>query len=113
MMPGGEYPAELVQVARRVVWYDDPEQALSDLTTFRAHLRVYGSAAGLAVVAAFIPELELRRVLEQPAAGVFTEEAWRRWHEHFWKVEARSAKPHSTSYKRSAVNRRVVGSNPT
>ncbi len=40
MMPSGEYPAELVQVARRVVWYDDPQQTLSDLPTFLAHVMV-------------------------------------------------------------------------
>ncbi len=70
-------------MARRVVWYDDPEQTLSDLPTFLAHSMVFGSPADLAVIMAHVPELELRRVLEQPPAGVFTEEAWRRWHEHF------------------------------
>jgi len=82
-MRGAEFPAELVQVARRVVWFDDPEQTLSDLPTFLAHVMVYGSEADLAVVAVYVPELELRKVLEQAPAGVFTEEAWRRWHEHF------------------------------
>jgi hypothetical protein len=83
VMLGAEFPEELVQVARRVVWYDDPEQTLSDLPTFLAHLMVYGSPADLKIVAAYVPELQLRRVLEQAPAGVFTDEAWRRWHEHF------------------------------
>ncbi len=83
MMPGGEYPAELVRVARRVVWYDDPEQALSDLPTFLAHTMAYSSPADLKIVAAYVPELEFQKVLERPPAGVFTEESWRRWHEHF------------------------------
>ena len=45
MMPGGEYPAELVQAARRAVWYDDPEQTSPDLPTFLAHLMAYDSPA--------------------------------------------------------------------
>src|SRR6185437_13777887 len=32
------YPAELLQVARKVVWYDAPKRTLQDLPTFRAHL---------------------------------------------------------------------------
>jgi hypothetical protein len=83
MMPRGGYPAELLQVARRVVWYDDPEQTLSDLSTFLAHLMAYGSRNDLKIVAAYVPEFEFQRALEKPPAGVFTEESWRRWHEHF------------------------------
>lgn len=32
------YPAELVRVARTVVWYDSPENALADLTTLLTQL---------------------------------------------------------------------------
>jgi hypothetical protein len=39
------YPAELLRVARKVVWYDKPEQTLADLKTFLSHLMVYGSSA--------------------------------------------------------------------
>jgi hypothetical protein len=39
------YPADLLRVARKVVWYDKPEETLADLMTFLAHLMVYGSAA--------------------------------------------------------------------
>ena len=39
------YPAELLRVARKVVWYDTPEQTLADLKTFLSHLMVYGSSA--------------------------------------------------------------------
>ncbi len=43
------YPAELLGVARKVVWYDKPEQTLADLKTFLSHLMVYGSSADVAV----------------------------------------------------------------
>jgi hypothetical protein len=41
------YPAELLRVARKVVWYDKPEQTLADLNTFLSHSMVYGSSADL------------------------------------------------------------------
>jgi hypothetical protein len=77
------YPEELLRVAKKVVWYDGPEQTLGDLKTFLAHVMVYGSPADVAVVERYVPEEELRRVLENAPAGMFTQEAWKRWHERF------------------------------
>ena len=39
------YPPELIRVARKVVWYDRPEDTLADLPTFLVHVMVYGSTA--------------------------------------------------------------------
>jgi len=80
------YAEELLRVAKKVVWYDRPEQTLEDLKTFLAHLMVYGSAGDLAVVERYVPEDEFRRVLEDAPAGVFTPEAWKQWHERFGMV---------------------------
>ena len=77
------YPADLLRIARKVVWYDAPEQTLGDLKTFLAHLMVYGSPADVTTVRRFVSEEEFRKVLEEAPAGVFTAEAWHRWHEHF------------------------------
>jgi hypothetical protein len=77
------YPAELIRVARKVVWYDRPEQTLNDLTTFLAHVMVYGSAADVAVVDRFVPAEEFRKALANAPAGLFTPDLWRRWHERF------------------------------
>ena len=75
------YPADLLRVARKVVWYDSPEQTLADLMTFLAHLMVYGSAADVLVAERYVPAEEFRRILEDAPAGVFTQEAWEKWHE--------------------------------
>jgi hypothetical protein len=77
------YPAELVRIARKVVWYDVPEQTLADLPTFLAHLMVYGSPADVAVVERYVPEEDFRKVLEDAPAGVFTQDAWTHWHRRF------------------------------
>lgn len=77
------YAEELLKVAKKVVWYDRPEQTLGDLKTFLTHLMVYGALADVAVVERYVPEGEFRRVLEGAPAGVFTAEAWKRWHERF------------------------------
>ena len=77
------YPAELIRVARKVLWYETPEESLADLSTFLTHVMVYGSSADLAVVERYVPSEEFRSVLENAPAGVFTMECWRQWHERF------------------------------
>jgi len=74
-------PPELLRIARKVVWYDAPEQTLRDVKNFLAHLMVYGSPADIAVAERYIPEDEFRKVLQDAPAGIFTLDAWRRWHE--------------------------------
>jgi len=75
------YPAELIRVARKVVWYDSPEQTLADLPTFLTHVMVYGSSADVTVVERYVPFEEFRKVLENAPAGVFPKDVWQRWHE--------------------------------
>lgn len=82
------YPAELLRIARKVVWFDPPEETLRDLKNFLAHLMVYGSPAEVAVVERYIMEDEFRKVLEDAPAGVFTTEAWQRWHERLGMTPA-------------------------
>jgi hypothetical protein len=77
------YPFELVRIARKVVWYDAPELTLADLKTFLAHLMVYGSPVDIEMVQQYIPIEEFRKMLEDAPAGVFTSEAWARWHRRF------------------------------
>ena len=83
MMLATPYPVELPRVAKKVVWYDRPDEALADLPEFLAHVMSYGSAADVETVERFVPAEEFRNVLRSAPAGVFTEEAWRRWHERF------------------------------
>ena len=66
------FPADLLRIARKVVWYDQPEQTLANLDTFLAHLMVYGSSADVAVTSQYVPAEEFRRVLENAPAGLFT-----------------------------------------
>jgi hypothetical protein len=77
------YPPDLISVAKKVVWYDNPDNTLADLPTFLSHVMVYGSPADVAVVERFVPEEEFRKVLENAPAGVFSKDAWTRWHQRF------------------------------
>ena len=71
MIRSAPFPVELVQMARKVVWYDRPELTLADLPMFLAHLMVYGSMSDVAIVERHVPEEEFRRALENAPAGIF------------------------------------------
>ena len=75
------FPADLLRIARKVVWYDQLEQTFADLDTFLAHLMVYGSSADVTVTSQYVAAEEFQRVLENAPAGLFTKEAWQKWHE--------------------------------
>ena len=77
------YSPELMRIACKVVWYDAPDRTLAHLPTFLAHLMVYGSAADVAAAERYIPEEEFRRALQNAPAGVFTRDAWTKWHVRF------------------------------
>jgi hypothetical protein len=77
------YPAELLQIARKVVWYDSPEQTLREVNTSLVHLMVYGSPEDVAVAERHISQEEFRKALESAPAGVFADEAWIRWQKSF------------------------------
>jgi hypothetical protein len=83
MILAAPYPVELLRVAKKVVWYDRPEDALADLPAFLVQVMVYGSAADVETVERVVPAEEFRMVLQSAPAGVFTEDAWQRWHERF------------------------------
>ena len=57
------YPADLLLVARKVVWYEQPEETLADLMTFLAHLMVYGSSADVSVAERYVPAGEFHEHL--------------------------------------------------
>ena len=75
------YPPELLRVARKVVWYDAAERTLDDIPNFVAHLMVYGSPADVEVVEKYMSREEFRKALGNAPAGIFTQDAWIRWHE--------------------------------
>ena len=70
---------ELLQVARRVVWFKSPEAALADPIHFLAHVMTYGTADDLAAVSGVIGRDDLCEVLDNAPPGVFDPRSWAYW----------------------------------
>lgn len=64
MKPLSETP-ELLRVARRVIWFDAPDEALADPVRFLAHVMVFGTVEDLRVLRGIVGNDDYREALEQ------------------------------------------------
>lgn len=71
--------AALLAVARRVVWFKEPAEALADPVHFLAHVMTYGTVEDLRALQDVIGLEELREVLEHAPPGVFDPRSWAYW----------------------------------
>lgn len=70
---------ELLAVARRVVWFKSPEEALEDPIEFLTYLMTYTSVADLLIVSEYLSHDDFRQALEHAPAGVFDAPSWSYW----------------------------------
>jgi hypothetical protein len=78
----------LLNVARRVVWFQEPEETLSDPVQFLAHLMTYGTIEDLAAVDGMVGPEEFAEALRRAPRGVFDGRSWAYWHLRFGEQPA-------------------------
>jgi hypothetical protein len=66
----------LLNVARRVVWFKKPEEALADPVHFLAHVMTYGTVEDLKALKG---KDEFREALEKAPPGIFDARSWVYW----------------------------------
>jgi hypothetical protein len=71
--------AELLRVASRVVWFEEPSRALADPLQFLAYGMVFGMVEDLAALRGIVGRDEYREVLEHAPPGVFDARSWAYW----------------------------------
>ena len=70
---------ELLRVARRVVWFEEPARALTDPVQFLTHVMVFGTVEDVAALRGIIGKEDYRKVLEQAPPGIFDPRSWAYW----------------------------------
>lgn len=78
MKPLQATPA-LLQVARRVMWFEEPERALADPVQFLAHVMVFGGVEDLKALRGIASKDDYREVLERASPGIFDARSWAYW----------------------------------
>ena len=82
------YPEDLLAVARRVVWFKPPAEALEGQAEFLAHLMTYGDVEDLRVARRHFTEDDFRSVLDSPPPGIFDGRSWAYWNTVYGRVPA-------------------------
>ena len=70
---------ELEALARRVVWFKAPADALSMPAHFVAHVLTFGTHEDVSVLRRFVSDDDLREALTCAPPGVFDDRSWAYW----------------------------------
>lgn len=70
---------DLLAVAPRVIWFEEPEKALSDPVRFAVYVMTYGTPEDVAVLQRYFGEDEFREAVENAPPGIMDERSWAYW----------------------------------
>ncbi len=70
---------ELVALAPRIIWFEPPEQALSNPIRFMAYLMTYGTIDELNIIKKYVGEDDFKEALINAPAGIFDKRSWSYW----------------------------------
>jgi len=69
----------LLTVARRVVWFREPAEALADPVHFLAHVMTYGTIEDFIGLRGVVDEEVFCEVLDHAPPGIFDPRSWAYW----------------------------------
>lgn len=72
--------SELAAVARRVVWFEEPAQALADPVRFLAYALTWGVHEDVRTIRRYVFDDELCEALALAPPGIFDPRSWSYWH---------------------------------
>ena len=70
---------ELIGLARRVVWFEEPDQVLVDPVRFVAYAMTYGTHEDMKIIRQYFTDEDLQEALSQAPAGIFDGRSWSYW----------------------------------
>ena len=72
--------AEMRRIARRVIWFEPPEQALSRPARFLCYLMTHGRPEDVLPVMERVGREAFRAALRQALPGIMDARSWHYWH---------------------------------
>jgi hypothetical protein len=73
------FDAELLALAPRIVWFEEPERALANPVRFLAYLMAYGTHDDVAIVKRYVGQEGFKEALEKAPAGIIDKRSWAYW----------------------------------
>ncbi len=79
---------ETEAVARRVVWFEPPADALADPIRFMAYAMTYATIADLEVLRRYVSDADVREALDKAPAGIIDPRSWAYWNNRMGRYPA-------------------------
>jgi hypothetical protein len=70
---------ETEALARRLVWFEEPEEALSDPSRFVAYAFARATHEDMKILRAFLSDDDLREALDHAPPGIVDPRSWAYW----------------------------------
>lgn len=70
---------EFTAMARRAIWFEEPEQALADPVRFVTYAMTYGLPGDMKTLREYYFDDELREALDHAPPGIFDGRSWAYW----------------------------------
>jgi hypothetical protein len=71
---------EMKAIAKRVVWFEEPEQSLRDPVRFLSYAMTYALHEDMSFIRRFVSDDELREVIANAPPGIIDPRSWAYWH---------------------------------
>jgi hypothetical protein len=72
--------AEIEAVARRVVWFEPPRDALADPIRFMAYVMAHATIADLEILKRYVSSTDFQEALDKAPPGIIDGRSWAYWH---------------------------------
>lgn len=70
---------ETLAVARNIVWFESPEEALADPVRFMAYAMAYALPEDMRIIRQYVPDDEFREALDHAPPGIIDPRSWAYW----------------------------------
>lgn len=71
---------QTLDIARRLIWFETPEQALDHPIRFLAYAFRYGRASDIAQLRNYLSDADFRYALRHAPPGIIDARSWAYWH---------------------------------
>jgi hypothetical protein len=77
-----------LEVARRIIWFEPPEQALSDPVRFMAYAMTYARHEDMRVIRRYVCDDDFREALDKAPPGIIDARSWAYWNSKLGRYPA-------------------------
>jgi hypothetical protein len=68
-----------LEIARRIIWFEPPEQALAEPVRFMAYAMTYARHEDMQVIRRYVCDEDIREALDQAPPGIIDARSWAYW----------------------------------